>query len=287
MAAAQRPQHRRARRRAGPDAGGMHGHGRRHLGARAVEPVFEARAGDAAAALRQGGLDMVEGARTQADGVEDQAQHQPGVVDDAVAVGDRRAQAVAAERRLERQRLGRSDAPRGAPAGHAVGDPERRAEGERPGPAAFVDRHHERLRLDQPGSLAQQALALAHRLERHPPLPRLEVAHAAVDQLRRPRRGAAGEVAAIDQQRPEAAPARRMQHRGTGDAAADDQQVVVRIDLHVTVSTPRPRPARACPDSSSRPGRARGPRRAAAPCRARPSRPRGRAHGRRRRRAGG
>ena len=52
MAAAQRPQHRRARRRAGPDAGGMHGHGRRHLGARAVEPVFEARAGDAAAALR-------------------------------------------------------------------------------------------------------------------------------------------------------------------------------------------------------------------------------------------
>ena len=150
----------------------------------------------------QGGLDMVEGARTRADGVEDQAQHQPGVVDDAVAVGDRRAQAVAAERRLERQRFRRRDAPRGAPAGHAVGDPERRAEGERPRPAAFVDRHHERLRLDQPGSLAQQALALAHRLERHPPLPRLEVAHAAVDQLRRPRRGAAGEVAAVDQQAP-------------------------------------------------------------------------------------
>ena len=63
VAAAQRPQHRRARRRAGPDAGGMHGHGRRHLGARAVEPVLEARAGDAAAALDQRRLDMVEGAR--------------------------------------------------------------------------------------------------------------------------------------------------------------------------------------------------------------------------------
>ena len=128
-----------------------------HLGARAVEPVFEARAGDAAAALDQARLDMVEGAPAVGDGVEDQAQHQPGVVDDAVAIGDRCAQAVAAERRLERERFRRRDAPRGALAGHAVGDPERGAEGERPGARALVDRHHEGLRLDQPRSLLAAA----------------------------------------------------------------------------------------------------------------------------------
>ena len=124
----------------------------------AVEPVFEARAGDAAVALDQGRRDVVEGVRTVVDRVEDQAQDQAGVVDDAVAKGDRGAQCGPSPARSLRAARARSgfggvDAPRGAPAGHPVGDPERGAERERPRPAACVDRHQERLRLDQPGPL--------------------------------------------------------------------------------------------------------------------------------------
>src|SRR5450432_963972 len=59
-----------------------------------------------------------------------------------------------------------------------------------------------------------------------------------MNQLRRPRRGAAGEIAAIDKQRLQPALARRMKHGGTRDAATDDQQVVVRVDLHAANNLP-------------------------------------------------
>ena len=133
------------------------------LGAGAADPVFEARAGDAAAALDQGHLDMVERAPALADGVEDQAQHQPRVVDDAVAVGDRRAPRPSrAECRLEREGL-RPGAirARGAPAGHASAIQNAAPSGARPGAAALVDRHQKGCGSTSPGARAAAARARA------------------------------------------------------------------------------------------------------------------------------
>ena len=73
---------------------------------------------------------------------------------------------------------------------------------------------------------AQQDLALGERLGHQAELVVLEVAQAAVDQLRGGRRGRAGEIVLLDQQHRQAAPRGVARDAGAVDAAADHQQVV-------------------------------------------------------------
>ena len=72
-----------------------------------------------------------------------------------------------------------------------------------------------------------QPLALVQRLVDEPDLALLQVAQAAVDELRRLRRRARGEVVALDQRGAQTAGGGVERGAGAGDAAADDQHVEV------------------------------------------------------------
>ncbi|EVT88629.1 hypothetical protein Z046_10895 [Pseudomonas aeruginosa VRFPA09] len=85
--------------------------------------------------------------------------------------------------------------------------------------------HHEAQRLHQPRRLAEQPLALAHRVAGQPPLALGDVAQATMDHLRRATRGAPGEVPLLQQQAAPAAPRGFAEDAGTADAAADHDQV--------------------------------------------------------------
>ena len=92
-----------------------------------------------------------------------------------------------------------------------------------------VQRVEERHRPDQvrrePG---EQQAALLERLLDQPEVEHLEVAEAAVHELRRPAAGAAGEVALLDEGRGESAGDGVQRRTGTHDARADHQNVEVR-----------------------------------------------------------
>ena len=79
---------------------------------------------------------------------------------------------------------------------------------------------------------AEQRLALGERLAHETQRAVLEVAQAAVNQLAGGRRGGAGEIAFLDEQDPEPAPGRIARDPGAVDAAADDEEVVVRVPPH-------------------------------------------------------
>ena len=87
-------------------------------------------------------------------------------------------------------------------------------------------RHHEVQRPGKVGGNAQQDLALRQRFGHQAKLELLEVAQAAVDQLGRGRRSRAGKVAALDQQRRQAAAGGVARDAGAVDAAANDEEIV-------------------------------------------------------------
>ncbi len=91
----------------------------------------------------------------------------------------------------------------------------------------LVDRQHEAQRPDQMRRRAQQHLALAQRLAHQPELALLQVAQAAMDQLRGCRRGAGRKVVLLDEHDLEAAAGGIARDAGAIDAAADDGEVEV------------------------------------------------------------
>src|SRR5258706_8440434 len=86
-------------------------------------------------------------------------------------------------------------------------------------------RHDEACRPDEVAGDAQQDLALGKRFGHEAELVLLEVAQAAVDQLRRRRGGRAREIGALDEQRRQAAPGCVARDPGAVDAPADDEEV--------------------------------------------------------------
>ena len=93
------------------------------------------------------------------------------------------------------------------------------------GPSA-VEREEERQPLDQVRrDDAHQVAALLVRLADEADVAHLQVAQAAVDELRRGARRRAGEVAALDERDVEAVRGRRLGDPGADDPAADHQQV--------------------------------------------------------------
>jgi hypothetical protein len=75
---------------------------------------------------------------------------------------------------------------------------------------------------------AQQGLALGQRLGDQAKLVVLEIAQPAVNQLGRGRRGGRREIATLDQQHRKTAPGRLARDAGAIDAAADNEEIVVR-----------------------------------------------------------
>jgi len=80
-------------------------------------------------------------------------------------------------------------------------------------------------RPDQLGGEAQQQVALAAGLTGRRDVPLADVAETAVDHLGRPAGGPGGEILALDDEGAHPARGRVPQHAGTGDSAADDQQI--------------------------------------------------------------
>ena len=86
---------------------------------------------------------------------------------------------------------------------------------------------HERQRPDQVRRQLDHQLALEQRLAHQAEVEVLQVAQAAVDELRRAAAGARGEVGLLDQRHAVAARGRVERHPGAGDPAADHQHVEV------------------------------------------------------------
>ena len=79
--------------------------------------------------------------------------------------------------------------------------------------------------MDQVRSVRQQPLALVERLIDQAVVVLLQIAEAAVDQLRRLRGCPRREVLGLDQRRPQASGGRVERHPATRDPAPDDQHV--------------------------------------------------------------
>ena len=85
--------------------------------------------------------------------------------------------------------------------------------------------HEQRQRVHEVRRQLDQQRALEQRLADQPEVEVLQVAQAAVDQLRRAAGGARGEVVALHQRDAVAARGGVERHAGAGDAAADHDQV--------------------------------------------------------------
>ena len=224
------------------------------------------------------------------DRLDDEAR----VVDLRVVIETGRAQAVLAEvARVAGHVLGRQhpEARRAAEVRESPVDAERGAHLPRRRLAVLPGAEQERQRLHEIGVHAQQQIALATRLARDREMAVGEIAQAAVHHLRRATRGARREVAALDQQRAQAARRGVAQHAGADDAAADDEHVdAVALGARERRAALGERPGRAVtaasPGSSRRADRRRASPRAAPRRRARPSRAPSTAGDRRRRRGG-
>ncbi len=116
-----------------------------------------------------------------------------------------------------------------APAAGEVVHPERGCIGARHGlgddAITTEERNEERQRRDQVRCVVEEALALGEVLVDEAKLTLLEVTDAAVDHLRGLRRRTRGEVALLDQRRPQSAAGGIERHAGPGDPTADDQHV--------------------------------------------------------------
>ncbi len=89
-------------------------------------------------------------------------------------------------------------------------------------------RQHERQRLDDVRRLPQHDLALGERFADQPELVLLEIAEAAVDQLRAPLRRGRRDVALLDDQHLEAAAGGVARDPCAIDAGADDHEIELR-----------------------------------------------------------
>ena len=96
-------------------------------------------------------------------------------------------------------------------------------------PSFDEHRDEERQHLHQVRGVVAEALALGEGLVDEADVALLEVAQAAVDELRGLRRGAGGEVVALDERGAQAAGGGVERAADAGDAAADDQDVEVGV----------------------------------------------------------
>src|SRR5262249_21815180 len=92
-----------------------------------------------------------------------------------------------------------------------------------------IDRHQERQGLDQMGREPAERLALAERFPDEGEVEQLQVAQAAVDELRGFRGGAGAEVALVEKRDRDAAQREVARRPRAGDAASDDDDVVLGI----------------------------------------------------------
>ena len=182
-----------------------------------------------------GGLHPVDGHRPERGGGLGHGQGEAGVVDPGVVVEEPGGQAAPVEvgHELEglplRQPLVQLADP-GAAGGvvHPQGGADPPGVGPGPGLAGHAggeDRDEEGEGLDEVGGEAEQPLAFGQRLVDEAELLLLEVAQAAVDELGGARRRAGGEVAPLDEGRPQPPPGGVEGDAGAGDPAADDEQV--------------------------------------------------------------
>ena len=146
----------------------------------------------------------------------------------AIEVLESALQALRIQARLQRERLGRAQPPRGGRASpgteQAVQRQARRDIPSRPGVRSVV-RQQEGSRLDQAVEISQQCLAIPQGLANQAELEALEVAEAAVDQTRRATRYARTEVELVDQGRAQAGARGRAGQHAAVDAAAHDDHV--------------------------------------------------------------
>ena len=232
----------------GPHPGGVDHHAGPDLDRPAGEPVGEDGAADPPAGPHQpGGLHPVDGHRPQRGGGLGHRQREAGVVDPGVVIQETGGEAAPVEVRHELERLPLRQAlvqlADPGPAGgvvHPQGGPDPPGVGPGPGLPGHSRRVRLALRtlrglgehrdeegegLDEVGGQAQEALPFGQRLVDQAELLLLEVAEPAVDELRRPRRRTGGEVAPLDERRPQAPPGGVEGHPGAGDAAPDDEHV--------------------------------------------------------------
>ena len=161
-------------------------------------------------------------------GVEHVLQHQPGVVGLTVDVDLRAFETGAAQVGRQGVERVRVEAPAGrgrAPERQRVVERDAGAQRDEAGALAAIAREDE---LDRPTEMRRrrhEAPSLAQPLEHQRQIAVLQVAQAAVDQLRRVAGGLAGEVAGVDQRHREAAQGRVARDRRAGRAAADDEEV--------------------------------------------------------------
>ena len=104
-------------------------------------------------------------------------------------------------------------------------DRQRRAIRAPAGKLAAIDGQQEAQRRYQTRADLQQPVARPHRFARQPKIALREIAQPAMHQLRGAARRAPGEIAPLDQQRPQPQMRRLAQQPRAGDAAADDDNV--------------------------------------------------------------
>ena len=199
------------------------------------QEVARANAGDPALRVADdlGDLGVVEGPRAQPARRENVLEAEPlGIDEQIVEVVAGAAEVARPERRLERERVDRGQYAIALPVParrQPVVELQSDAHLDEAARRLPVDRHQERQRPHEVGRQPAQRLALAERFAHQREVEQLEIAQAAVDQLRRLGRRGRREVALLDQRRRHAAQGEIARDPGAGHAAADDDHVVLGI----------------------------------------------------------
>jgi hypothetical protein len=213
-----------------PGPGGVDDEGRPRF-ERAPPPfgrlVAQRRSADLArpVAQQRDGAGVVERQAAGADRLACHPQHKPGIVGLGVEIAVSAVQAAEPQRRTQADQGGRPIVRMLPFSGQDVVERQPAAEDPSRQMVPLEARHQERQWVDQPAAFAQEQFPLAHRVDRRPDLQVAQVAQAAVDQLGRTAGGAAGEIAGLDEQRPQSEVGGLAQDSGAGDSATQDQQV--------------------------------------------------------------
>ena len=181
-----------------------------------------------AVAASGGAAGAGEDGRASFSGVEGRQDHEPGVVEPAVgvlvAVVQLRPERLPGGVPAERDRAGAGEGPATRQVEVIV---EEEADAHHPAwPEAVDVWHHEPQRTDDVGRVPQQDRALGERFRDVPKLVVLEVAQAAMDQLRAGRGGVAGEVVPLAEQHAQPASGGVARDPDAVDPATDDEHVV-------------------------------------------------------------
>jgi len=160
-------------------------------------------------------------------------QAQPlGIEQEIVEVVAGAAQVLGSDARLQAQHIHRREhaiALARAARRQPVVEREADADLDEPARGVPVDRHQEGQRPHEVRRQPPQALALGERLAHEAEVEQLEIAQAAVDQLRGARGGGGGEIALVDQRDRQASQGQVAGGAGPGHAAAEDDDVVVAV----------------------------------------------------------